>query len=107
MNITNVHKVKEFTEGVRVSKKVIDTKKILAQYHFYSNGARVPIHKHDFSEDIYYVIQGEASVTVGEDEHTLREGDIILIPENTVHGVANTSGKPLIILDILTPNPKH
>lgn len=107
LDVVNVHKVKEFKEGVRVSRKVIDTEKILAHYHFYSHGAKVAPHKHDDSEDVYYVIEGEASVTVGEEKRILREGDILLIQKKTVHEVVNRSGKPLIILDILIPNPKY
>ncbi len=58
--------------------------------------------KHGSCEDIYYVIEGEALVTIGEAEQTLRAGDIILIPENTLHGVVNASGKPLIMLDVVS-----
>ncbi len=35
--------------------------------------------KHGSCEDIYYVIEGEALVTIGEAEQTLRAGDIIML----------------------------
>ena len=106
MDVMNVYEMKEFKEGVRVSKKVVDTDKTVIHFHFYSPNSRVRLHRHVDAIDVYYVVEGEGRVTIGDEEKLVRKGDILVIPENTIHGVANPYKKPLIMLDILTPRPK-
>jgi mannose-6-phosphate isomerase-like protein (cupin superfamily) len=106
MEVMNAFEVKEFEKGRRVSKKAVDDANVLIHFHFYSAGSKVQLHQHADSVDIYYVIEGEGLVTIGDEGRVLRKGDIVAIPENTVHGVVNPYKKPLIMLDILAPKPK-
>jgi mannose-6-phosphate isomerase-like protein (cupin superfamily) len=106
MEVMNTFEVKKFEKGKRVSKKAVDDDKVLIHFHFYSPGSEVRLHRHADSVDIYYVIEGEGLVTIGNEERVLSKGDIVAIPKNTVHGAANPYKKPLIILDILAPKPK-
>jgi mannose-6-phosphate isomerase-like protein (cupin superfamily) len=106
MEVTNAFEVKEFKKGERVSKKAVDNDTVLIHFHFYSTNSKVQVHQHGDSVDVYYVIEGEGLVTIGNEERVLRKGDIVAIPRNTVHGVVNPYKKPLIMLDILTPKPK-
>jgi mannose-6-phosphate isomerase-like protein (cupin superfamily) len=106
MEVLNAFEVKEFKKGERISKKAVDNENVSVHFHFYSTGSKVQLHKHADSIDIYYVIEGEGGVTIGNEEMVLRKGDILSIPRNTVHGVTNPCTKPLIMLDILAPKPK-
>ncbi len=107
MDVMNVYEIKEFKKGVRVSKKVVDEDKAVIYFHFYSTDSKVQLHKHVDAVDVYYVIEGEGKATIGDEEKLLRKGDIVVIPENTIHGVVNPYKKPLIMLDILAPRPKE
>ena len=106
MEVVNVSEVKEFKKGKRVSRKVVDNDNAWISFHFYSPDSEVQLHRHVDSVDVYYVIEGEGLVTVGDEERVLRKGDIVAIPKNIVHGVVNPYKKPLIMLDILAPKPK-
>jgi mannose-6-phosphate isomerase-like protein (cupin superfamily) len=106
MEVTNVFEVKEFKKGERFSKKAVDNSNVLIHFHFYSPNSKVKLHQHADAVDIYYVIEGEGLVTIENEERVLRKGDIVAIPENSVHGVVNPYKKPLIMLDILAPKPK-
>jgi quercetin dioxygenase-like cupin family protein len=106
MEVINAFEVKQFKKGKRVSKKAVDDANVLIHFHFYSAGSRVQPHQHADSVDIYYVIEGEGLVTIGDEERVLRKGDMVAIPKNAVHGVVNPHQQPLIMLDILAPKPK-
>ncbi len=107
MDVVNVYRTREFKKGVRVSKKVVDEDEVVIHFHFYSTDSKVQYHKHADAIDVYYVIEGEGKATVEDEEELLRKGDILVIPENTIHGVVNPYKKPLIMLDILAPRPKE
>lgn len=106
MEVVNVSEVKEFKKDERVSRKVVDNDNVLIHFHFYSPNSEVQLHRHADSVDIYYVVEGEGLVTIGDEERVLRKGDMVAIPKNTVHGVINPYKRPLIMLDILAPKPK-
>ncbi|MGQ9507637.1 MAG: cupin domain-containing protein [Candidatus Bathycorpusculaceae bacterium] len=106
MEVMNAFEVKKFKKGERISRKAVDNDNVSIHFHFYSTNSKVQLHKHTDSVDIYYVIEGEGLVTIGNEETVLRKGDIVAIPKNTVHGVVNPYKKPLIMLDILAPKPK-
>jgi uncharacterized cupin superfamily protein len=48
-------------------------------------------HHHKTIEEIYFVIDGEVEMKLGDDVHTLRARDAVLIPAGTARGVRNTS----------------
>jgi mannose-6-phosphate isomerase-like protein (cupin superfamily) len=47
---------------------------------------------HDHETDIMHVVQGRATVVTGEDEHTLREGDVLVIPSGVPHQFVDITG---------------
>jgi quercetin dioxygenase-like cupin family protein len=51
-------------------------------------GCRLPRHT-DSAEEVIVVIDGEAEVTVGEEQTTARAGDMALVPEMVPHEVRN------------------
>lgn len=60
------------------------------------NDALLP-HHHAPSE-IYFLIEGEAIVTLGNEERAVRAGDAVFIPGDTRHGIANKSPSDLVFL---------
>jgi mannose-6-phosphate isomerase-like protein (cupin superfamily) len=49
-------------------------------------------HSHNTIEEIYFVIDGELEVKVGDDVHTLGPRDAVLIARGTPRAVRNVSG---------------
>jgi len=41
--------------------------------------------------EIYYVLEGEARLRLGEDVHEIRSGDLVFIPGGVFHALENTS----------------
>ena len=46
-------------------------------------------HLHKDHEEIYYIIRGTGTITIGNDTSRFRDGDIIYIPVNTLHSIGN------------------
>jgi uncharacterized cupin superfamily protein len=57
-------------------------------------GAGAPPHCHALEEELFFVLQGSGTLTLGDDEHALRSGDVVARPPST--GVAHSlrAGEP-------------
>lgn len=57
-------------------------------------GGQVPWHNQD-SEEIYFVIEGEGEMCLGEERRTVRGGQAVWIPPTVFHQITNTGDAPL------------
>ena len=46
-------------------------------------------HDHQDHEELYYIINGNGKIKIGDEEARFRDGDIIYIPEKTSHSITN------------------
>jgi quercetin dioxygenase-like cupin family protein len=60
--------------------------------------ARVGKHYHKAQTEVFYIMEGEAMLGLGEREYLAERGDLFLCKPNTVHWVVNNSETPLRIL---------
>ena len=60
-------------------------------------------HLHEKNDEVFYVIEGTASLLVGEEWITASRGAFILIPNNTMHDFANRSGSKMGLLNFFIP----
>ena len=63
----------------------------------------VKAHKHLVHTEHVYVLEGTGMMTLASDTLTVKPGDVIFIPENTVHSVRVTSEIPMVVLSIQAP----
>ncbi|MEV8522215.1 cupin domain-containing protein [Dyella marensis] len=64
-----------------------------------------PFHNHRVNEEMFFVLEGEGEVRIGEERHPIRVGDIIACPPGgpeSAHQIANTGDKDLRYLSIST-----
>lgn len=64
----------------------------------------VRLHLHRFHTEHVYVLDGEASMHLGELERTVRAGDVIVIPPCTPHSVKVTGNVPLRVVSVQSPH---
>ncbi len=50
-----------------------------------------------------YVLRGQATITIGDETHQVKTGDVAFIPEGVVHSYENTGDEPFEFLCII-PN---
>ncbi len=63
-------------------------------------------HRHNYHSEHVYVIEGEGNMLLGEELIQIKEGDIIAIPEGTIHAVKPFKGITLKVISIQSPEFK-
>jgi mannose-6-phosphate isomerase-like protein (cupin superfamily) len=46
-------------------------------------------HNHEDHEEVYYIIHGTGKIRIGSESARFRDGDVIYIPEKSVHSIMN------------------
>lgn len=66
-----------------------------------------PFHAHLGNEEAIYVLEGHATLRLGDTQHPLKPGDYVALPAraDAAHQVINTSDAPVRYLAISTMNP--
>jgi mannose-6-phosphate isomerase-like protein (cupin superfamily) len=64
-------------------------------------------HYHPVSEEIYFILEGTATMFLGEQSFLVRPGDAIAIPPGIVHRLDNTGLAPLRLLCCCSPGYEH
>lgn len=62
------------------------------------------VHTHEGEDKIYFLLEGEATCTIGEIEHRLESGGVCIAPAGAPHGVRADSGKAVLLV-IMAPHP--
>ena len=60
-------------------------------------------HYHPAREEVIYILDGKGEQWVGRKRQILGVGETAFIPKKTVHGIYNSSQKPVTFLAILSP----
>ncbi|MCK5001502.1 MAG: glycosyltransferase [Gammaproteobacteria bacterium] len=63
-------------------------------------GERLSLQKHQRRAEHWTVVSGEALVTVGENEISLKPGQSVDIPKGSVHRILNPGDVPLVIVEV-------
>ena len=56
-------------------------------------GGGMPRHTNTLEHE-QYVLRGEATITIGDETHHVKTGDVVFIPEGAVHSYENTGTEP-------------
>ena len=65
-----------------------------------SPNQKLSLQKHKYRTETWYVIQGEAKVTKGQERFSMLSGDSVIIRQNEEHRLENLSSDPLEIIEI-------
>jgi mannose-6-phosphate isomerase-like protein (cupin superfamily) len=68
--------------------------------------ATVP-HHHAVTEEIYYILAGEAEMTLENETRPVRPGDAIAIPPGARHTIRNCGPTELVFLCTCAPGYEH
>jgi len=92
--------------GEKMQKvSLFDTANCFCDLYCLNPGQSQKPHSHAGADTIYYVLEGDATIQVGDEEQVLGPGRIVLAPSEVVHGVRNASSQPLSLLVFMAPNP--
>ncbi len=62
-------------------------------------GQGPPLHTHPYVE-VAFIIEGSATITVGDEKREMKAGGSVVIPQNTPHRFVNTGDTTLRQIDI-------
>ena len=65
-----------------------------------------PLHMHFNQDEVFYVVQGEFIIQVGEDKFQMNEGDTLLAPRQIPHTFSKVGDKQGKLLTIFQPSGK-
>jgi mannose-6-phosphate isomerase-like protein (cupin superfamily) len=63
-------------------------------------GQRLSLQLHHKREEHWIVVKGQATITVGERTWAANTGEVIFIPMNTQHRLANLSDQPVELIEV-------
>jgi Cupin domain len=58
-------------------------------------------HVHDRIDEVLYVVAGEGSVRIGDDDNQVRPGSLVFVPNGSSHNIEPRGKNPLIVLSTL------
>jgi uncharacterized cupin superfamily protein len=64
-----------------------------------------PFHCHSVNEEMFFVVEGQGEIRIGDARHPIRAGDVIACPPGgpeTAHQIVNTSQADLKVLAVST-----
>lgn len=70
-------------------------------------GCATTPHHHAITEEIYYILEGAAEMTLGDETRPVGPGDAIAIPPGIRHTIRNTSAAELVFLCTCAPGYEH
>ena len=97
----------EMTFSSEKMKKVnlFTTDRMFCDVYCFEPGQAQTPHSHAGSDKIYYVLEGRATVRIGDDTRELGPGEIALAPSGAEHGVTNAATERLTLLVYMSPKP--
>jgi mannose-6-phosphate isomerase-like protein (cupin superfamily) len=94
-----------FSEEKMKKSSLFDSPYLFYDAYCLLPGQAQKVHAHEGSEKIYYVLEGTASFTVGDEEEDLGEGHAVIARAGVPHGVRNETDKNLVLLVTMAPRP--
>jgi quercetin dioxygenase-like cupin family protein len=105
MKSLDVRLTKVFSAEKMQKVNLFETENLFCDVYCLQPGQAQPPHRHSGADKIYYVLEGTATIQVGEEEKSLGPGKIVLAPSGSIHGVRNVSQENLTLLVMMAPNP--
>jgi quercetin dioxygenase-like cupin family protein len=91
----------EFVDGVRLH--AIGGEQVLLCRVQYEPGKQVPWHKHDDTEQVMFILEGEVEMTIEDSTTTLRAGDVVVVNRGLHHKLYSAGG--VTFMEALAPVP--
>lgn len=91
----------EFREGIRLH--AIGGEQVLLCRVTYEPGKRVPLHKHDATEQVMVIVDGSLEMAIDGEWRTLGAGDVVVVNRGLQHELYSENG--VTFMEALAPVP--
>ena len=79
---------------------------LYAGLNCFEPGQEHKAHTHGDQDKLYAVLEGTGEATVGEEQATVRTGDVILARAGITHSMRNPGPGRLVVMVVFAPPPK-
>ena len=93
-----IHAVKEFRPEKRVRKKLFEGAQLWCEMVCFEPGQGTPKHVHPREDELFFVVDGQASMAVGDQEFQAAAGSLITAPATVPHDLRNTGHERLVVV---------
>jgi quercetin dioxygenase-like cupin family protein len=80
---------------------------LFAGLNAFEPGQQHQLHTHAGQDKLYFVLEGEGDVTVGNQRDRIRPGDLVLAPSGEEHSLSNPGPERLVVMVLMAPPPKQ
>jgi quercetin dioxygenase-like cupin family protein len=91
----------EFVDGVRLH--AIGGEQVLLCRVQYEPGKQVPRHRHEHTEQVMLVLEGEVTMTIEDETRVLGPGDVVVVNRGLEHELHSEGG--VVFMEALAPVP--
>jgi mannose-6-phosphate isomerase-like protein (cupin superfamily) len=99
MESVNIEEISNFKSSKAVKTIPIISKQLMSTVFFIDAKTTTPTHKHQWFDEIYYIIEGKGKITVDSESKIIKKGMLILVPKTKQHNFS-TDGERLTVLSI-------
>jgi quercetin dioxygenase-like cupin family protein len=78
---------------------------VFAGLNCFEPGQEHALHTHAGQDKLYYVVEGQGIVLVGDTETAISAGDLVLAKADEPHALRNPGPERLIVMAIMAPPP--
>jgi len=93
----------EATGPVRFGPAEMDGAYVVEVGVFPAGGPSPPLHVHPYTDESFYVAEGEATFLLGDRERRVSGGTPVFVPRGTAHTVWNSGDGPVLGLIVISP----
>jgi len=97
--------VRRFAADRMQKLNVFETPQMFCDIYCLEPGQSQKPHTHSDATKFYYVVEGQATLCVGEQRATLGPGGLGWAAAGELHGVENLSTERVVLLVAMAPNP--
>lgn len=105
MQVAKLSELIRFQDDKMAKVDVAASRHFMCGLNCFEPGQTHKVHAHAGADKLYHVVQGAGEFTVGDEVRTLGAGEVLYVPEDVPHGVANTGTERLVVMIVIAPNP--
>jgi len=105
MDTRTLGALRRFSADKMQKVSVFATPRLFYDLYCLEPGQAQKVHAHPASDKVYLVLEGRATITLGEEERELGPDEAVLCPAGVAHGARCAGEGGAVLLVVTTPPP--
>jgi|GEM_PF-251967 len=101
MEVVDASAIREFSPESFQKRNLFETERLFSDVYAFEPGQEQSPHSHEDADKVYYVLEGQGTFVVGDEERVVGQGEAVIAPAGAAHGVRNESDDRLRTLVFL------